>query len=108
MNSRRWITLGATLGTLALPAAALAHLERPSYWPDPAPGQSPSSPPAGGKVPKLRSLESAVTGKGAGRRAGGLPGQERARSRCGRSYKSIAAALPPRGIGSAPASPSSS
>ncbi len=65
MNSRRWITLGATLGTLALPAAALAHLERPSYWPDPAPDKS-VKPAAGGKVPKLRSLESAVTGKGAG------------------------------------------
>ena len=65
MNSRRWITLGATLGTLALPAVALAHLERPSYWPDPAPDTS-VKPAAGGKVPKLRSLKSAVTGKGAG------------------------------------------
>ena len=51
---------------MALPAVALAHLERPSYWPDPAPDTS-VSPPAGGKVPKLRSLDSAVSGRGAGK-----------------------------------------
>jgi hypothetical protein len=50
---------------LALPAVALAHLERPSYWPDPAPDKS-VSPPAGGEVPKARSLKSAVTGNGPG------------------------------------------
>jgi hypothetical protein len=50
---------------LALPAAAAAHLERPSYWPDPAPDTA-VSPPAGGHVPKARSLKSAVTGKGPG------------------------------------------
>jgi hypothetical protein len=50
---------------MALPAIASAHLERPSYWPDPGPDTS-VSPPAGGKVPKARSLGSAVTGKGPG------------------------------------------
>ncbi len=50
---------------LLVPALAAAHLERPSYWPDPAPDRS-VSPPAGGKVPKARSLASAVTGKGRG------------------------------------------
>jgi len=50
---------------VAFPAIAGAHLERPSYWPDPAPDSS-VSPPAGGKVPKARSLASAVTGKGPG------------------------------------------
>jgi Right handed beta helix region len=50
---------------LALPAAAAAHLERPSYWPDPAPDTS-VSPPAGGEVPDARGLASAVTGKGPG------------------------------------------
>jgi hypothetical protein len=50
---------------LALPAVALAHLERPSYWPDPGPDKS-VSPAAGGEVPKARSLSSAVTGKGPG------------------------------------------
>jgi len=65
-HRRRLITLGAVLGSLAVPAAAIAHLERPSYWPDPAPDKS-ISPAAGGKVPELRSLRSAVTGKGAGK-----------------------------------------
>jgi len=60
------ITLGAVLGSFAVPAAALAHLERPSYWPDPSPDKS-VSPAAGGEVPDLRSLRSAVTGKGAGK-----------------------------------------
>src|SRR5215208_7127697 len=44
---------------LALPSLASAHLERPSYWPDPAPDAS-LSPPAGGEVPKARSLASAL------------------------------------------------
>ena len=50
---------------MGLPAVASAHRERPSYWPDPAPDTS-VSPPAGGKVPKARSLASAVTGAGPG------------------------------------------
>ena len=76
MNSRRLITIGAVLGTLALPAAAVAHLERPSYWPDPAPDTS-IKPAAGGKVPELRSLRD--RGQRQGRRQGarGLPGQGR-------------------------------
>src|SRR5688572_10411986 len=51
-------------GVLA-PSMALAHLERPSYWPDPAPDRS-VRPAAGGKVPDARSLISAVTGRGPG------------------------------------------
>ena len=62
---RRLIALGVAVAGLVLPAVALAHLERPSYWPDPAP-DSAVNPPAGGKVPELRSLESAVTRKGPG------------------------------------------
>ncbi|HET8820043.1 MAG TPA: right-handed parallel beta-helix repeat-containing protein [Thermoleophilaceae bacterium] len=50
---------------MGLPGAAIAHLERPSYWPDPAPDTS-VSPPAGGEVPTARSLDSAVTGEGPG------------------------------------------
>jgi hypothetical protein len=50
---------------LALPAVAFAHLERPSYWPDPRPDNS-VVPPAGGEVPDARSLGSAVTGNGPG------------------------------------------
>jgi len=43
----------------------MAHLERPSYWPDPAPDTS-VDPPAGGEVPTARTLRSAVTGEGPG------------------------------------------
>ena len=50
---------------LALPGVAFAHLERPSYWPDPGPDKS-VNPPAGGEVPKARSLGSAVSGQGPG------------------------------------------
>ena len=68
-DTRRHLTkaLGATalVAAMALPSLAAAHLERPSYWPDPRPDTS-VSPPAGGKVPKARSLASAVTGKGPG------------------------------------------
>jgi hypothetical protein len=59
------LVAAVTAMLLALPAIAGAHLERPSYWPDPAPDRS-VSPPAGGKVPKARSLGSAVTGRGPG------------------------------------------
>ena len=61
------MSLGAALAAvmLALPAFALAHLERPSYWPDPRPDNS-VSPPAEGKVPTARSLKSAASGAGPG------------------------------------------
>ncbi len=55
----------AAVALLALPSLAGAHLERPSYWPDPAPDTS-VKPATGGKVPKARPLASAVTGKGPG------------------------------------------
>src|SRR5829696_612725 len=57
--------VAATTAMLAFPALAFGHLERPSYWPDPAPDKS-SKPAAGGKVPSARSLSSAVTGSGPG------------------------------------------
>jgi len=58
--------LAAALLIAALATAtASAHLERPSYWPDPT-ADSSVSPPAGGAVPHARSLKSAVTGKGPG------------------------------------------
>lgn len=57
--------LGAFALCVALPGVAMAHLERPSYWPDPAADTS-VTPPAGGGVPKARSLASAVTGTGPG------------------------------------------
>jgi len=58
-------TAAAAIAALALPALATAHLERPSYWPDPAPDGG-VSPPAGGEVPTARSLASAATGAGPG------------------------------------------
>jgi hypothetical protein len=48
------------LGVLLVPAFASAHVERASYWPDPAPDCS-ISPCAGGAVPTARPLASAVT-----------------------------------------------
>jgi hypothetical protein len=47
---------------LALSTPALAHVERASYWPDPAPDCS-AKPCAGGAVPKARSLASALNAK---------------------------------------------
>jgi hypothetical protein len=59
------LAAGGAAALLALPALAQAHLERPSYWPDPAPDTT-VRPAAGGKVPTARSLASAVTGRGPG------------------------------------------
>ena len=42
-----------------LPTLAAGHIERASYWPDPAPDNS-VSPPAGGKVPAYRGLFTAL------------------------------------------------
>ena len=66
--SRRtgWLTAAVAAAMLALPALALAHLERPSYWPDPSPDHT-VFPPAGGEVPTARSLGSAPSGAGPGK-----------------------------------------
>src|SRR5215212_5158110 len=58
---RGWpLTLGlAAIGLLAVPSLVLAHVERPAYWPDPKADKS-VHPAAGGKVPKARSLASAL------------------------------------------------
>jgi hypothetical protein len=53
------VVLAATAAAMALPASALAHVERASYWPDPAPDCT-VSPCTGGEVPTPRTLESAV------------------------------------------------
>lgn len=60
-----WLATSVAIGVLALPSIASAHLERPSYWPDPGPDFT-VSPPAGGHVPTARSLSSAPGGKGPG------------------------------------------
>jgi hypothetical protein len=64
-GSKARIVMWFTLAFALVPAVAVAHLERPSYWPDPAPDTS-VQPPAGGKVPKARSFASAITGNGPG------------------------------------------
>ena len=66
-TTTRRLLLGLLAASFALllPSLAIAHLERPSYWPDPRPDTS-ITPAAGGEVPEARSLRSAVTGKGPG------------------------------------------
>jgi hypothetical protein len=53
---------------MVVPQIASAHVERPSYWPDPKPDCS-VKPCAGGAIPKARSLASALDAK--------LPGKTR-------------------------------
>ena len=53
---------------LTFAASAAAHVERPSYWPDPAPDTS-ISPATGGEVPTAKSLKSALVKR--------LPGKTR-------------------------------
>jgi hypothetical protein len=61
MRSRCAAVAATAIAALALPAIAQAHIERPSYWPDP--GVDASAPtPAGGEVPEARSLASAIDG----------------------------------------------
>jgi hypothetical protein len=57
---RRRLAIGLALGlAVALPALAVAHIERASYWPDPSADNS-VTPPAGGAVPAVRSLFTAL------------------------------------------------
>src|ERR1051325_6845267 len=51
--------MAVAIGAMAVPAGAGAHVERPAYWPDPAPDCS-ISPCAGGAVPKARTLASSL------------------------------------------------
>src|SRR3954462_6475685 len=67
MEDRRLLAFFVTLIALLCAAApALAHVERASYWPDPAPDTS-VKPAAGGKGPKIRSLASALNRKAPGK-----------------------------------------
>jgi hypothetical protein len=60
ISRRRVLAIAIGLGALiALPAIGLAHIERASYWPDPAPDTG-VTPPAGGAVPAVRSIDSAL------------------------------------------------
>jgi hypothetical protein len=53
------------IAILAAPAVSLAHVERSTFWPNPAPDRS-VKPAAGGEVPEYRSLGSALKRKPAG------------------------------------------
>ena len=68
--ARRRRTVGIAIAVAAVamlvPAFALAHIERASYWPDPAPDTS-VKPAAGGSVPALRKLFSALDKKKPGK-----------------------------------------
>src|ERR687891_26375 len=59
-RSRLWLVaaLGAVAAALSAPAA-LAHIERASYWPDPGPDAA-DGVPTGGEVPEVRPLFSAL------------------------------------------------
>jgi hypothetical protein len=59
-NRRLRVAFAAAVAWLLIvPAIAIAHVERASYWPDPAPDCS-IKPCAGGAVPKIRGLKSAL------------------------------------------------
>src|SRR5215210_4019692 len=59
---RIFVSLAVLAFAVIVPSSALSHVERNSYWPDPAPDTS-IKPAAGGKVPKVRSLSSALRKK---------------------------------------------
>jgi hypothetical protein len=68
VQGRNRRTFAALIGAavacaLLIPALALGHLERPSYWPDPNP-EKVEGISVGGKVPKAKSLGSALKAKG--------------------------------------------
>jgi hypothetical protein len=56
------IALAIALVAVLVPALAFGHIERASYWPDPAPDTS-VKPAAGGAVPPVRKLYSALKKK---------------------------------------------
>jgi hypothetical protein len=61
------IVAGAVaLVAVLVPAFAIAHIERASYWPDPAPDTS-VKPAAGGSVPAVRKVFSALNKKKPGK-----------------------------------------
>jgi hypothetical protein len=67
MNRTRPLSVLAavTIAMAVLTSTAFGHVERSSYWPDPAPDKG-VRPAAGGKVPKARTLASALRVKARG------------------------------------------
>ena len=69
MAGRNWIVrivVLAIVASLTLATAAFAHVERTAFWPNPKPDTS-VKPAAGGKVPKVRTLASALKVKPPGK-----------------------------------------
>src|SRR5262245_13763674 len=65
-RNRSWVAapIGAVVACLLIvPSLAFAHLERPSYWPDPNP-EKVEGKNVGGAVPKAQSLKSALKADG--------------------------------------------
>ena len=67
MTTRRLFIVLATMTALLALATGVAvgHVERSSYWPNPAPDRS-VTPAAGGAVPKVRGLASALNKRARG------------------------------------------
>ena len=67
-HRRRTVGIAIAVAAVAMlvPAFALAHIERASYWPDPAPDTS-VKPAAGGSVPAVRSLYTSLKKKEPGK-----------------------------------------
>jgi hypothetical protein len=68
MNATRLLSVVAavTIAMAVLTSTAFGHVERSSYWPDPA-ADTGIKPAAGGKVPKARTLASALRVKARGK-----------------------------------------
>jgi Right handed beta helix region len=60
------VAIAVTAVAVLIPALAFAHIERASYWPDPGPDTS-VKPAAGGSVPAVRKIFSALNKKKPGK-----------------------------------------
>jgi hypothetical protein len=60
------VAIAVTAAAVLIPALAFAHIERASYWPDPGPDNA-VKPAAGGSVPAVRKLFSALDKKNPGK-----------------------------------------
>lgn len=65
-GASKTVIAAAIVAALAVAPSAFAHVERASYWPDPAPDNS-ITPSAGGAVPEIRGLFSALDKSRVGR-----------------------------------------
>jgi hypothetical protein len=65
MKTRLLVAFALTVAAALVAIPAYAHVERPAYWPDPAVDKSVKGG-TGGKVPKARSLASALNKKAVG------------------------------------------